>query len=127
MGEASKKGCGNAVGVGACRSGAPSKVGELQLSSGGFMIPHPQKAAKGGEDSFYIAPSGRSFGIADGVSGWVRAAPAPARATVLPGHHMPVSLNAFSLAAVMSPHSVLVLRKCLHMVEAEMRCRQTLA
>lgn len=42
------------------------------LNSGGFMIPHPQKVAKGGEDSFYIAASGRSFGVADGVGGWVR-------------------------------------------------------
>ena len=45
---------------------------QLQLNSGGFMIPHPQKASKGGEDSFYIATTGRSFGVADGVSGWVR-------------------------------------------------------
>lgn len=34
------------------------------------MIPHPQKVAKGGEDAYYIAE--RSFGVADGVGGWVR-------------------------------------------------------
>lgn len=33
------------------------------------MIPHPQKVAKGGEDAYYIAE--RSFGVADGVGGWV--------------------------------------------------------
>lgn len=45
-------------------------VSELQLVSGAFIIPHPAKAAKGGEDAYYISSSGRSFGIADGVGGW---------------------------------------------------------
>lgn len=42
----------------------------LSLTTGGFVIPHPQKVAKGGEDAYYIAE--RSFGVADGVGGWVR-------------------------------------------------------
>lgn len=44
---------------------------QLQLNTGGFIIPHPQKVAKGGEDAFYIATNQRSFGVADGVGGWV--------------------------------------------------------
>jgi hypothetical protein len=52
-----------------CRSGTSQ---QLQLLTGGFIIPHPQKAAKGGEDAFYIAANQRSFGVADGVGGWVR-------------------------------------------------------
>jgi len=44
----------------------------LTLVSGGFIIPHPAKADKGGEDAYYIAKTGRSFGVADGVGGWVR-------------------------------------------------------
>jgi protein phosphatase PTC7 len=47
-----------------------AKADQLVLNSGGFMMPHPRKVAKGGEDSFYIAASGRSLGVADGVGGW---------------------------------------------------------
>jgi protein phosphatase PTC7 len=32
------------------------------------MIPHPAKAAKGGEDAYFVA--GNTLGIADGVGGW---------------------------------------------------------
>jgi protein phosphatase PTC7 len=34
------------------------------------MIPHPDKAAKGGEDYYFIADDGRTVGVADGVGGW---------------------------------------------------------
>ena len=36
------------------------------------VIPHPMKAAKGGEDSHFIGPRGSrlTVGVADGVSGW---------------------------------------------------------
>jgi serine/threonine protein phosphatase PrpC len=53
-----------------CR-GAPITETQLALVSGGFMIPHPAKVAKGGEDAYFIDKYGRSFGIADGVGGWV--------------------------------------------------------
>lgn len=52
-----------------CRTDQPQQ--QLQLNTGGFIIPHPQKVAKGGEDAFYIATNQRSFGVADGVGGWV--------------------------------------------------------
>jgi serine/threonine protein phosphatase PrpC len=35
------------------------------------MIPHEAKAAKGGEDAFFVSPArGGAFGVADGVGGW---------------------------------------------------------
>jgi protein phosphatase PTC7 len=49
---------------------ASGKTEHLILNSGGFMMPHPRKVLKGGEDSFYIAATGRSLGVADGVGGW---------------------------------------------------------
>lgn len=32
------------------------------------MIPHPKKAAKGGEDALYVSPG--LIAVADGVGGW---------------------------------------------------------
>eukprot|EP00892_Ulva_mutabilis_P003903 jgi/Ulvmu1/1885/UM012_0042.1 len=49
-------------------STAATAPARLSLTTGGFVIPHPQKVAKGGEDAYYIAE--RSFGVADGVGGW---------------------------------------------------------
>ena len=35
------------------------------------MIPHVDKADKGGEDAYFITVAGRGcIGVADGVSGW---------------------------------------------------------
>jgi len=36
------------------------------------IVPHPLKAAKGGEDAYFVSetPSGLAFGVADGVGGW---------------------------------------------------------
>lgn len=34
------------------------------------MQPHPAKVAKGGEDAYFIVGN-ESFGVADGVGGWV--------------------------------------------------------
>lgn len=33
-------------------------------------MPHPDKMAKGGEDWYFISPSQRAVGVADGVGGW---------------------------------------------------------
>eukprot|EP01112_Ceratiomyxa_fruticulosa_P003135 TRINITY_DN1351_c0_g2_i6.p1 TRINITY_DN1351_c0_g2~~TRINITY_DN1351_c0_g2_i6.p1 ORF type:complete len:404 (+),score=114.78 TRINITY_DN1351_c0_g2_i6:147-1214(+) len=44
--------------------------GKLSLSSTAFMIPHPDKATKGGEDALMISPNGNIVGVADGVGGW---------------------------------------------------------
>lgn len=33
-----------------------------------MMIPHPAKAAKGGEDAYFV--HSRALGVADGVGGW---------------------------------------------------------
>jgi protein phosphatase PTC7 len=35
------------------------------------MLPHPDKASRGGEDSFFIADHQAAVGVADGVGGWV--------------------------------------------------------
>jgi len=40
----------------------------LALMCGGWMIPHPEKIASGGADSFFFSPN--AAGIADGVGEW---------------------------------------------------------
>lgn len=47
------------------------QAGSLLLSGGAFVLPHPDKMAKGGEDWFFISDSKRAMGVADGVGGWV--------------------------------------------------------
>eukprot|EP00775_Hariotina_reticulata_P004077 gene4077-4324_t len=42
----------------------------LLLQSGAAMLPHPDKAHRGGEDSFFIAEHQAAVGVADGVGGW---------------------------------------------------------
>lgn len=42
----------------------------LALSSGAFVLPHPDKVHKGGEDWYFIAENRRAVGVADGVGGW---------------------------------------------------------
>lgn len=43
----------------------------LLFQSGAAMLPHPDKAHRGGEDSFFIADHQSAIGVADGVGGWV--------------------------------------------------------
>lgn len=50
--------------------GAGSEPGKMRLDSAVVMIPHPQKADRGGEDAFFISDSGMAVGVADGVGGW---------------------------------------------------------
>ncbi len=45
------------------------------LSSGAYVLPHPDKVAKGGEDWYFIANNRRAVGVADGVGGWVGVQP----------------------------------------------------
>jgi protein phosphatase PTC7 len=42
----------------------------LKLISAGQMIPHPAKAATGGEDAFFVGDDHKTVGVADGVGGW---------------------------------------------------------
>jgi protein phosphatase PTC7 len=35
-----------------------------------WVIPHPDKAETGGEDTYFISESGNAFGVFDGVGGW---------------------------------------------------------
>mmetsp|Transcript_25698 Transcript_25698/g.67240 ORF Transcript_25698/g.67240 Transcript_25698/m.67240 type:complete len:495 (-) Transcript_25698:157-1641(-) len=42
----------------------------LRMVSGACQIPHPQKAAGGGDDSFFICPDICALGVADGVGAW---------------------------------------------------------
>eukprot|EP00873_Tetraselmis_striata_P008283 jgi/Tetstr1/428547/TSEL_018541.t1 len=50
--------------------GPASGSGKLKLVSGAFMLPHPEKMAKGGEDAYFISDCGHVTGVADGVGGW---------------------------------------------------------
>src|SRR3989338_1013018 len=34
------------------------------------LLPHPDKAHKGGEDAYVVSSCGRVLGVADGVGGW---------------------------------------------------------
>ncbi|GJN20439.1 hypothetical protein PR202_gb07817 [Eleusine coracana subsp. coracana] len=47
----------------------PVAQSTLVLSSGAAILPHPSKAATGGEDAYFIACNGW-FGVADGVVQW---------------------------------------------------------
>jgi protein phosphatase PTC7 len=40
------------------------------LLAAAFMIPHPDKAHSGGEDSYFISKQHSVIGVADGVGGW---------------------------------------------------------
>lgn len=43
---------------------------DSRLDTQVFMIPHPSKADKGGEDAYFASCDGKSIGVADGVGGW---------------------------------------------------------
>lgn len=53
------------------RQYAAANPKHLVLDTGAFVLPHPDKVAKGGEDWYFLAPSKRAMGIADGVGSWV--------------------------------------------------------
>jgi len=42
----------------------------FRFESQSFMIPHPSKVDKGGEDAYFISTDGKALGVADGVGGW---------------------------------------------------------
>lgn len=44
----------------------------LGLCTGFAASPHPQKAAKGGEDAYFISANANAFGVFDGVGGWAK-------------------------------------------------------
>jgi protein phosphatase PTC7 len=39
-------------------------------SSGAVLVPHPDKAEKGGEDACFVLRELGAFGVMDGVGGW---------------------------------------------------------
>lgn len=65
----SSSGDGTVAAATGSASGGPD-MGSVRLDSAAVMIPHPQKADRGGEDAFFIADSGLVVGVADGVGGW---------------------------------------------------------
>ncbi len=46
------------------------KKGLFGLSTSAYMIPHPAKAYKGGEDAMMVSPNGNVIAVADGVGSW---------------------------------------------------------
>jgi protein phosphatase PTC7 len=66
--------------------GKPMCSKGLKLASGAFMLPHPDKVERGGEDSYFILDSGVAAGVADGVGGWVptSSSPNPSPSSLLP-------------------------------------------
>ena len=46
------------------------KLSTYELWFGTASLPHPNKRPQGGEDSYFISPCNRAFGVADGVGGW---------------------------------------------------------
>ena len=51
--------------------GGGGTPGELRLVAAGACMPHPAKAATGGEDAFFVSGWGQgAAGVADGVGGW---------------------------------------------------------
>jgi protein phosphatase PTC7 len=53
---------------GAAAAPSGKAPGVLQFESAARVIPHPAKAARGGEDSFFSHPF--AIGVSDGVGGW---------------------------------------------------------
>lgn len=49
-------------------SSPPARLGVL--SSGAVLVPHPDKAEKGGEDACFVLRDHGAFGVMDGVGGW---------------------------------------------------------
>jgi len=49
---------------------APEKETRFSAVAGACMIPHPDKAHKGGEDAWFISDDHLTCGVADGVGGW---------------------------------------------------------
>ena len=50
----------------------------LSLELGYCMIPHPEKAYKGGEDGLFLSYRTNAFGVADGVGGYADSGVDPA-------------------------------------------------
>jgi protein phosphatase PTC7 len=48
----------------------PSSVPLGIFSSGAVLVPHPDKAEKGGEDACFVLRNEGAFGVMDGVGGW---------------------------------------------------------
>ncbi|GBF96905.1 phosphatase 2C-like [Raphidocelis subcapitata] len=48
----------------------PAAPPQVVMSSGASMLPHPEKAHRGGEDAFFISDPPLAVGVADGVGGW---------------------------------------------------------
>jgi len=48
----------------------PPATEGLRLACGTSQIPHPRKAASGGEDSLFVCAHGSAAGVADGVGEW---------------------------------------------------------
>ena len=48
---------------------AAERAAPLHIVFGAAGIPHPEKAAKGGEDAFFADDQSNAFGVADGVGG----------------------------------------------------------
>jgi len=45
-------------------------LGPYALVGGAYVLPHPEKMGKGGEDWFFVSDTMRALGVADGVGGW---------------------------------------------------------
>jgi protein phosphatase PTC7 len=53
------------------RGGGPAAAAPpVLMLSGASMLPHPDKAHRGGEDAFFISDPPLALGVADGVGGW---------------------------------------------------------
>lgn len=52
------------------RSPLLSRSANFVFNTQTFMIPHPAKVDKGGEDAFFVSSDNKAIGIADGVGGW---------------------------------------------------------
>jgi len=48
----------------------PDSQAPMVMKTQVFLIPHPDKVSKGGEDAYFVSSDGKAIGIADGVGGW---------------------------------------------------------
>jgi len=62
----------SSVDVGIAEHSSPimNRPNHLRFRSDVYMIPHPAKRKKGGEDAFFVCNNGVAVGVSDGVGGW---------------------------------------------------------
>jgi protein phosphatase PTC7 len=92
----------------AAKAHGPAAPPAVVMLSGASMLPHPEKAHRGGEDAFFISDPPLAIGVADGVGGWAEiGVDAGAYARLLMLHAKEEAEALLSSGGALSPQAVL--------------------